>query len=278
MSSRPEQALILIHKKTKQRYPLRGEDFVIGRSQGDLVFDHDPKLSGRHCLIRLTPQGFAIHDLKTRTGVHINGTQLPAGKACILKVGAEVTIGDQHFTVAQDRPRKHKRTSAHSSAWQPILFLFCALLLGGAWYFGMAKPNGVITQISPVNLSPANIDAEFEEAIRHLTAFGEALRRRELTEEQTLSAIRKDLLPRFTSVHQQLQAYRPAKGKLEPRLDFRRRISGAHVGQLTAMANFIQTKEVKYSMQMDQFQRQMEILMAQEAEESRRPSSLPEAN
>lgn len=273
MSSGPAKPLVLIHKKTKQRYPLRGEDFVIGRSQGNLVFDHDPKLSGKHCLIRLTPQGFAIHDLKSRTGVHINGISLPAGKACLLRAGSEVLVGDQHFVVAEERLKRRK----HESRLPNPLFLFaCGLLLGGGWYLSTAargKPAVSAVQISPVNLQPESIDAEFAEAIQRMQAFAAATRRGEFTEEQSLEAIRKDLLPRFTSVHQQLQAYRPAAGQPDPRLDFKRRIAGAHVGQLTAMANFIQTKEVKYSLQMDQFQRQMEVLMAQEQEESRRPTS-----
>lgn len=90
--------LTLIHRRTHQRYPLHG-NLVIGRASGDLVFDHDPKLSSKHCLIRETDQGPAIYDLKSRTGVFVNGAHLPADKACLLKAGCRITVGDQMFEV-----------------------------------------------------------------------------------------------------------------------------------------------------------------------------------
>lgn len=90
--------LFLVHQKTAQRYPLLG-DFIIGRSDGHLVINNDPKLSSKHCLIRSTPSGFAIYDLKSRTGVVINGSPLPRGKACLLRSGAVITVGDQKFIV-----------------------------------------------------------------------------------------------------------------------------------------------------------------------------------
>ena len=93
--------LTLIHRRTLQRYPLHG-NLVIGRATGDLVFDHDPKLSSKHCLIRETEDGPAIYDLKSRTGVFVNGAHLPADKACILKIGCEITVGDQSFDVRAD--------------------------------------------------------------------------------------------------------------------------------------------------------------------------------
>jgi len=97
MKSAPRN-LSLLHVRTHQRYPLQG-NLVIGRATGDLVFDHDPKLSSKHCLIRDTEQGPAIYDLKSRTGVFVNGAHLPQDKACLLKVGCEITVGDQSFTV-----------------------------------------------------------------------------------------------------------------------------------------------------------------------------------
>ena len=97
MKSTPRN-LSLLHRRTHQRYPLHGK-MVIGRASGDLVFDHDPKLSSKHCLIRETEDGPAIYDLKSRTGVYVNGAHLPQDKACLLKVGCEIQVGDQAFTV-----------------------------------------------------------------------------------------------------------------------------------------------------------------------------------
>lgn len=273
MTSRPAKPLVLIHKRTKQRYPLRGADFVIGRSQGDLVFDHDPKLSGKHCLIRLTPGGFAIHDLKSRTGVHINGTALPAGKACILKPGCEVSIGDQHFTVGEDKPRRSKeppfvRTAVRIAVWTGLAVGAMASVVNGL----NSKPK--LTPTGKEGLaSLTTIDAEMREAISRLQHFGEQVRTHQMTEEQSLKYLKEELIPRFSSVHTQLQAYKITDPSHATRIDLNRRMAGAYLGQVTAMANYIQTKDIKYSIALGEYNRQMEVINAQVIEESRKPTS-----
>lgn len=267
------QGLVLIHKKTKQRYPLRGQDFVIGRSKGDLVFDHDPKLSSKHCLIRLTEQGFAIHDLKTRTGILINGIALPAGKACILKVGNEVTVGDQEFLVGEEkrRPRKGPRRLGTAT-----LVAGLALVLGlGVAMSSVNSRNGASAP-TPPPASLSAIENEMGEAIARLQTFGEAVRSHQITEEQSLESLRQDLIPRFASVHNQLQAYRPHKGEPSAQVDLRRRMAGVYLGQVSAMANFIATKDARYSIELGEYNRQMQTINEQaqrDLENARDPSS-----
>jgi hypothetical protein len=263
--------LVLIHKKTKQRYPLRGEDFVIGRSQGNLVFDHDPKLSGKHCLIRLTPQGFAIHDLKTRTGVYINGTQLPAGKACILKPGSEVSVGDQHFAVAEETKNRTKKE------WgvNPIFVLSGLAVTAGALFLLTFQPKSRAHLSSAGNAAipqMMSVDAEMREALNRMQYFDDMVRRHQFTEEQSLKYLREELVPRFSSVHTQLQAYKP-NPKEEKRVDLTRRMAGAYLGRVTALANYIQTKDVRYSVEFGEYNRQMQVLNEQVQQEMRRPTS-----
>lgn len=268
------RSLVLIHKKTKQRYPLRGVDFVIGRAKGDLVFDHDPKLSSKHCLIRLTEQGYAIHDLKTRTGVMINGIALPAGKACILKPGAEVTVGDQHFIVGEEtraRPRPGPRPLVVGAG----VAITLVLLVGLGLALGPSAKRD--PGIAPAPADFNTIQVEMLEAVGRLQSFGEAVRTHRMTEEQTLEALRQDLIPRFQSVHNQLQAYRTRKADKPEHVDLQRRMAGVYLGQVNAMAKFIATKDARYSVELGEYNRQMQTINEQaqrDLETTRDPSSV----
>jgi len=266
------RALVLIHRKTKQRYPLRGADFVIGRAKGDLVFDHDPKLSSKHCLIRLTDQGFAIHDLKTRTGVLINGIALPAGKACILKPGAEVTVGDQTFLIGEDKKRS---TRPRRPLWIAAGVATLALVVG-VFLATTAKPKRD-NATSPAPAEFKAIELEMLEAVGRLQSFGESVRTHQITEEQTLDALNQDLIPRFASVHNQLQAYKPRPGEKADLVDLRRRMAGVYLGQVNAMAKFIATKDARYSIELGEYNRQMQSINEQaqrDTETGRDPSSV----
>jgi predicted component of type VI protein secretion system len=147
--------LTLIHQKTRQRYPLTG-DVVIGRSHGTLIFDHDPKLSSKHCLIRRTDSGFTIFDLKSRTGIQINGHHLPADKACVLKGGTVITVGDQVFVV-EDATLPPLPISM---PWLATLAMGVLLALGFVLF--NSKPTPEQAQDTPTTTlerSPASVDS-----------------------------------------------------------------------------------------------------------------------
>lgn len=104
MSQGKPLCLIILHQKSQQRFPLPASgDFVIGRSHGNLVFDADPKLSGKHCLIRTSNIGSTLYDLRSRTGIVINGMTLAPGRGWTLKPGEQFRVGDQLFVVEKDR-------------------------------------------------------------------------------------------------------------------------------------------------------------------------------
>ena len=126
MKSAPRN-LSLLHTRTHQRYPLHGS-LVIGRAAGDLVFDHDPKLSSKHCLIKDTEAGPAIYDLKSRTGVFVNGAHLPTDKACLLKAGCEIKVGDQSFTVEDDQRSSTQALVLTVAALSAVVFTMVLIL------------------------------------------------------------------------------------------------------------------------------------------------------
>ncbi len=74
---------------------LRGDRFVLGRTEGDLRIVHDGQISGRHAeIVRLkTPAGYRwlLADLQST-----NGTYVRVGRA-LLANGAEFLVGRGHF-------------------------------------------------------------------------------------------------------------------------------------------------------------------------------------
>jgi pSer/pThr/pTyr-binding forkhead associated (FHA) protein len=264
MKSARSEGLILIHQRTRETYSLRpGTDFVIGRQTGQAVFDHDPKLSGKHCLIRALDNGFAIHDLKSRTGVWVNGSALPQGRACLLKPGHEIKVGDQTFRVGQSQK------GGLRSQTLPLLALGALTLMAGVLALFSALKSE--TAVDPAR--PANIDQEMREAYAHYRQYGESARQHKFTRDQSLAYLEKDLIPRFRSLHNELQAIEVANHKLPPNREFQRRMAGTLLGQTIATANYIKTGDIRYSIEIEEYNRIMALL--NEEYSQRRSASIP---
>ena len=244
-------SLVLIHQKTQQRYPLKTE-FVIGRSTGDLVFDQDPILSSKHCLIRATESGFAIYDLKSRTGVYINGAQLLQGRACLLKSGAQITIGDQTFVV------KDETADAAATTWRLFLpAILLAVLATGSLSF--IKPPRASEAQAPTNSKISRldiIDSEMREAVLRLEALKNPQPGQLPTEKEKLSVLKNDLLPRFLNLYSQLQSL-PATG---PQFEPKRRLANIYLSEVTAMTKFFESKDLRFEREAEDFARQARFL------------------
>lgn len=73
-------------------YPLTGS-FAIGSETGDLVIE-DPTLSPRHATFAAQNDVLTVMDNGSAQGTHLNGTALPSGRAVILQVGDELSLGE----------------------------------------------------------------------------------------------------------------------------------------------------------------------------------------
>src|SRR5438876_2546080 len=77
---------------------IRGDTFVIGRTEGDLKLPHDRMISGKHVSITREAEALKgrfrwfVNDLQTR-----NGTFIRAGSAVMVH-GTEILIGGRRFT------------------------------------------------------------------------------------------------------------------------------------------------------------------------------------
>lgn len=82
-------------QSSMQQFELVGmhTEFRIGRSpQCDLVIQ-DENISREHALVRRSPSGVVIGDLKSRNGVVVNGKRVPTGTEQVLRDRDEITLG-----------------------------------------------------------------------------------------------------------------------------------------------------------------------------------------
>ncbi|MEM9365747.1 MAG: FHA domain-containing protein [Planctomycetota bacterium] len=82
-------------KETGELFRIRGEQFVIGRTEGDFQITHDEMVSSRHVVItRQTVEGkprVAVTDLQSRNGLFVRASKAP------LDHGSEFLIGNGHY-------------------------------------------------------------------------------------------------------------------------------------------------------------------------------------
>ncbi|RME03667.1 MAG: FHA domain-containing protein [Deltaproteobacteria bacterium] len=101
-ASNRQLVLILKSSKSKPRaIACQKEVISIGRKKGnDIVLTDDHTVSGRHALLKITPEGIEIEDLNSSNGVYVEGTRIE-GSARI-DVGTRFTIG-QFTMVLRER-------------------------------------------------------------------------------------------------------------------------------------------------------------------------------
>ncbi|RME44633.1 MAG: FHA domain-containing protein [Deltaproteobacteria bacterium] len=123
-ASNRQLVLILKSSKSKPRaIACQKEIISIGRKKGnDIVLTDDHTVSGRHALLKITPEEIVIEDLNSSNGVYVEGTRID-GSARI-DVGTRFTIGQ--FTMVlrergalQREARSAKTPSEHPATPHP---------------------------------------------------------------------------------------------------------------------------------------------------------------
>jgi hypothetical protein len=72
--------------------------FLIGRTQGEIKFPHDPKVSSQHLEISESAEGFVLRDLESRNGTWLGERRLARGESVVfcervvLRLGPDTTI------------------------------------------------------------------------------------------------------------------------------------------------------------------------------------------
>lgn len=82
-------------KETGELFRIRGDQFIIGRTEGDFQISHDEMVSSRHVVItRQTVDGkprVAVSDLQSRNGLFVRASKAPLDHA------SEFLIGSGHY-------------------------------------------------------------------------------------------------------------------------------------------------------------------------------------
>ncbi len=109
---------------------LHGDEHVVGRSQGELLFPRDPWVSPRHANFLYRDGKLFVHDEGS-----VNGVYLRIRKPVQLKPGDHFLCGEQVFRLdapAQDQsPAQPDGTHFYASPHQPEQFRVAQVLVGG---------------------------------------------------------------------------------------------------------------------------------------------------
>jgi pSer/pThr/pTyr-binding forkhead associated (FHA) protein len=84
-----------------QRFPVANEMRIGRRAGNNLRLDY-PQVSRQHAVVTRTAEGYALHDLGSRNGTHLNG-QLVVGRR-LLEDGDVIEIGDLKITFKVEVP------------------------------------------------------------------------------------------------------------------------------------------------------------------------------
>lgn len=257
MSVRPKINHYLVHDETGQRYPV-GEEVVIGRSAGDIVFNDDAKLSSQHCRILQTPQGLGIHDLGSSNGTFVDGIRLNAQKVYMFKSGSLLTAGNQAFklqdaNVSRKRPRR-KKGSKKKPGWDFMSVFAAVAFIAAALFFvhaflGMkkAETEAKVEILSPFNL----VEKEMKAAFNDYKELGRAQAAGEISDKGVAASIRKFLIPRLSAVHEKLGVIKPSGEYEKRKLALDKKLVMALIEQVGAMASYAETKAPNYAKEVE---------------------------
>jgi len=287
MSVRPKINLYLIHQETGQRYPV-GEEVIVGRSSGDLLFNDDIKMSSQHCRILRTPQGLGIHDLGSSNGTYVDGIRLNPEKIYMFKPNSLLTAGQQAFklqeTTMPRKPgrRRSRKKKAKSSGWDLWGTLAVVLVIGSALYFAHLyligktnkKADEKIASLQKI-LSPfAIVENEMKSAFAEYADLGKSHASGELSDKGLANAIRKNLVPRLTAVYEKLGVLKPTVEYEKRKVEVNRKLVKALLDQVAAMASFADTKDPKFSKEIERLSALASSLSeeARQLDNSRKPT------
>ena len=252
MSARPKISHYLTHQDTGQRYAV-GDEVIIGRGDGDIIFTNDSKLSSRHCRLIRSPQGLGIHDLGSSNGTYVDGVRLDADRVYAFRAGSVLSIGNQVFELqeaqvkrkpAKRRARKKARADYDAITIMAGVSVLCAGLFFTHLLLDNNKPQeSKVALLSPMQL----VEKEMQAALNEYKELGQAHSAGEISEKGMSLNIRKFLLPRLMAVHEKLGVLVPVSEFDKRKLAANRKLVLALQEQVAALANFVDTKNPKYS-------------------------------
>lgn len=297
MSVRPKFNLFLVHQETGQRYPV-GEEVVLGRTSGDILFPDDPKVSTQHARVLKTPKGVAVHDLGSSNGTSIDGNKLDPKKVYVFKAGSVLSLGSQQLkltevslakAVRRAKSSRRRKRRKSKSIFDVQTFLALLLVVGAGSIMlksylpdlrgfipefkvkPQAKEETPVAMPSPMEL----VEREMREAFSEYTELGKANVSRKISDKELIQGIRTKLLPKLNSASVKMEVLRPANEWEKNKIAANRKLLAALIGQVKAMAAFTETHLPQYNAELEKFGDQVEKLNeeVQKLDDARRPAN-----
>ncbi len=286
--SAPKILLYLHHVELGQRYPVSESEVIIGRSSGDILFSKDERLSAKHCRIAYDTETsqLMIQDLGSSNGTLVDGRILSPQKKYPIRDGTMISVGNQVFRCVElSKPRviemmrqqkKKKRKKRRKSAFPDLTPIFFLMMVAAAgWLIMQVKPVawfGLIERVKPavqsLSLTPLKspfemVYKEVQEANAEYTRVGSDFQSGKLNDKQLSEEIRNNLIPRFTAVQTKLKVLRPGSELERRRIEANLKLVTLLLAQVKAMAGFADTKNPKYSKELDEISKQLEAASAE---------------
>jgi pSer/pThr/pTyr-binding forkhead associated (FHA) protein len=279
----PRVKYYLVHIETGQRYPVGESEVVIGRNSGDLLFPEDAKLSSQHCRIFFTSSGhLGIQDLSSVNGTIVDGKTLSRDKSYSFKPGNELSVGLQVFRLQEagyaksktGRRRRKRKRKGGSSDWvsQALVFAFGLAALAGGSHLLHMRQKAVPEALPPVESPYEMVDREVRAVFDNYKKFGKDQETAHLGDKQLAWNIRHMLLPDLSKVQTKLGVVRPQTEFERRKLELNRKMVNAMIGQVTAMAEFAETKSKKASENLKLYSDQLQTLNQQAQALKRSPA------
>ncbi len=251
--------LFLMHLETGQRYPLSGNEVIIGRETGQIIYRDDAKLSQKHCVLEASKNGVTVRDLNSINGTWIDEKRLEPGRSYHLKHGSILRIGEQSLKlqnaveVRKNLIRRRKRKKDNSEftftlATLSLLVGFIAII-----YFWQKtikdRPSEPQVIVSPYQ----KLEVEVESVLADYRQMALVFREEKENPSALVEKIRLQLLPTLIGVSSKLEIVEPSSEFERRRLDLTRRLLKSLVGQLNAYTILTKTKQRKFAIEMEKY-------------------------
>lgn len=269
--SRPKILLYLVHSETGQRYPIASDDVMIGRSAGDICFPQDLKLSAAHCRIFADGKKVQIQDLESGNGTYLDRLRLDPAKIYPFAPGMTLNVGQQEFKAqAPSRAKPMRKKSKKKKRGFDFQMLLAFLMVAAAGHIFLRffsesqRPSVEVVEAPPALPSPFElVQKEMKETFSNYSQLGLDREAGRINDKDLAKRLRDDLIPGFTAVQTKLSVLKAGSEHERRKLEAYRNLVTALLKQVTSMAKFAETRNSKYSADVDRISKELEGLNAE---------------
>ncbi|MGE4132251.1 MAG: FHA domain-containing protein [Bdellovibrionales bacterium] len=265
--SQPKILLYLHHVELGQRYPISNQEVVIGRSQGQILFPKDDRMSPQHCRITITPTGIMIADLGSQNGTVLDGRILSPQKTYRIRDGNQISIGGQVFKCVEPSPTRHLKHQKRRKKRAPkkngfdFSMMFALLLLAGVGYYFFVNPSVNFNfnfkpkqdrVASPELQSPFElVYKEARTVYDEYTDIGRAFREERISKTELPTVLRTKLIPKFQAVKAKLSVLKPTDNLEKQRITANMNLVNAAIQQMNIMAKHTEGTSAELDSQLE---------------------------